>query len=317
MKHEDINFKYQSSWDSFEIIEDSNTPIYYFKNFKIGNFSGDSFNLHGQYFLMSRVDQYFHFLKEYFGSYLYLKNKILPSINYLFIYNDVEKDSPDDYFIDNIIESVMLKIKQNKGTAINQDFLNKGYVYISDFYMTFDHGKALIDYKKHFKHNGMPDIIKELRYFYSDSMVDNPSSPKKIFISRRLASSSQDYLVKTGQRAFRYYDRHINDALEDFFSDLGYSIIELYGINIEKQVELFYNATHIAGPLGTGFFNGIFSKPGTKFISVNRNPRYFFDFEGEIKSVIDCEFYYHQLEEHPDYQSFKESLNRIINKEIC
>lgn len=318
MNYEKINFKYQAQWDHFEVIQDNNTPIYYFKNLKIGNFFGQELALSGKYFLIANVDQYFHFLKEYFGSYLYIKNNIYPDINYLYINNKMEKDIYDTQFVNPVIDSVIKYIKSNPGNSIDEKVLKNDYLLISDFYMTFDHGQALITYSKYFKHNGMPDLIKELRKFYSYAMIEDKSRPKKIFITRRLSSSSQDNLIKMARsRVFRYYDKHINDALEDFFKDLGYDIIELSGMNIEDQVKYFYNATHVAGPLGTGFFNGIFSRSGTKFISVNRNPRYFFDFEGEIKSVIDCEFYYNQLEEHPDYNSFKESLYRIIDREIC
>lgn len=318
MKYEKINFKYENRFDNFKVIENTNTPIYYFKNLYIGNLNGNEIILDKKYFLMANVDQYFHFLKEYFGSYLYIKNHLIDEINYLFINNKMEKDIDGTNFVDKVIQSVKKYIETQPGEFVEEDIFKNNYLKINELYIAFDHGSSLIQYNKHFKHNGMPDIVKELRKFYSYAMVEDKASPKKIFITRRLSSSSQDYLIKLARsRVFRYYDKHINDALEDFFEEIGYEIIELSGMEIEDQIKYFYNATHVAGPLGTGFFNGIFSKPGTRFISVNRNPRYFFDFEGEIKSVIDCEFYYNQLEEHPDYNKFKESLDRIINKEIC
>lgn len=308
-----LEFDYENKYDELQIINDKNTPIYLYKNLKIGNLNGEEITLTGEYILVGKMNQYFHFLKEYFGGYLYYKNNINPKVKFLFI-----SDNSVEYnLVDVVINETIDYLKNNDGIFIDKIDLENSYLNIENLVIIFDHGRCLTNYNKFFDHFGMPDFIKELRFFYSKFMIDDDSIHKKNYITRRAISEGQERNRITGKRLFRYYDKHMEDALENFFSDLGYEIVETIGMTMQEQVKLFYNSTHIAGALGTNFLNGIFCKPGTKFISVNRNPKYTYNFEGEIKSVIDCEFYYHQLEEHVGYERFKESLNRIINKEIC
>ena len=64
---------------------------------------------------------------------------------------------------------------------------------------------------------------------------------------------------------------------------------------LPDQVRLFHNVEYVAGLLGTAFYNGIFSKPGTQFTAIRTNPSYWYNFEGDIKSVITADFNYVNL----------------------
>ena len=85
------------------------------------------------------------------------------------------------------------------------------------------------------------EIWKGIRDFYA-SIV--PSSPKKIYLSRR------------------YFDKRklVNEIeVEKIFSDYGFSIVQMEALSAKEQICMIYNATHIAGPIGSAMHNLVFS----------------------------------------------------------
>lgn len=54
--------------------------------------------------------------------------------------------------------------------------------------------------------------------------------------------------------------------IEAAFIDHGFTSIDPSGLTFERQVRLFAQATHVAGPVGAAFSNTVFCKPGTAII---------------------------------------------------
>jgi capsular polysaccharide biosynthesis protein len=83
-------------------------------------------------------------------------------------------------------------------------------------------------------------------------------------------------------------------------------------MTIPEQVNFFYNASHVAGLLGTAFYNGIFSRQWTKFTAVRVTPSYWYDFEGDIQSVVNVKFDYANVYEHVDTEQVREFLTQTL-----
>jgi hypothetical protein len=56
-------------------------------------------------------------------------------------------------------------------------------------------------------------------------------------------------------------------AVNEFFQKLGWAIIDTETLTFAQEIELFANAEAFAGVLGSGFTNGLWSRPGCKVIT--------------------------------------------------
>lgn len=75
-------------------------------------------------------------------------------------------------------------------------------------------------------------------------------SPKKLFIGRH------------GNRNLKNYSQ-----VYEFFIQNGYEVIYPHELSLTDKASLFYNATHICGPLSSGFGNVIYCRTGTKVLA--------------------------------------------------
>ena len=81
--------------------------------------------------------------------------------------------------------------------------------------------------------------------------VDNPISPKRIYISRKDARTR----------------KLLNDPLiEKILRQYGFVTVRLDGMHVKKQIELFSNADIIISVHGAGLSNIVYAKPETKVI---------------------------------------------------
>jgi hypothetical protein len=151
--------------------------------------------------------------------------------------------------------------------------------------------------------------------------VKDESLPKKIFLTRKIVSqelpdhpgnTEGQYSWKRDQLRLRYNPPWLEDAIEQFFIDEGYELVQLSGMTIPEQVNFFYNASHVACMLGTAFYNGIFSRQWTKFTAVRVTPSYWYDFEGDIQSVVNVKFDYANVYEHVDTEQVREFLTQTL-----
>jgi hypothetical protein len=130
------------------------------------------------------------------------------------------------------------------------------------------------------------------------------------------ASTGQKW--KKDQIKLRWNEPWVEDAIEDYFMSQGYAVVQPSGISMQDQIRLFYNAEHVAGLLGTAFYNGIFSKPGTQFTAIRTTPAYWYNFEGDIHSVIDTPFSYINLYNKVSYPQVQMMLkSEVYTKKIA
>lgn len=81
--------------------------------------------------------------------------------------------------------------------------------------------------------------------------VDNPISPKRIYISRRDAKTR----------------KLLNESLiEKILRQYGFVTVTLDGMHVKKEIELFSNADIIISVHGAGLSNIVYAKPETKVI---------------------------------------------------
>ena len=101
----------------------------------------------------------------------------------------------------------------------------------------------------------------------------NNKSPKKIYISRQLANKR--YLEEKAKLDFWAVDKNIKtrvfekeDIIEKFFVKNGYTAVTLEGMPFLDQMNLFYNATHVASLSGSGLINMIGCDSSAKIIEI-------------------------------------------------
>ena len=64
------------------------------------------------------------------------------------------------------------------------------------------------------------------------------------------------------------------DEVAEYFISRGYEEVFCENLSMKEKVGLFRGAKVVAGPIGGGMVNTIFSKPSTKVISIN-SPTFF------------------------------------------
>lgn len=284
------------NYSSFSYVKTSGSPIYSFKDFYYGEDGAETY-LKGKWFLMIEGFHYHHFLKEMLAAFLYYKNNIDDSINILYVDNGsswnhtghkmdlVNSELKELLSHDNKIKTLsVLEIMEGKLTvddlivyAVGTRFLNS----IPDFLKYYVFGNT--------KYYHFPEGNQELRKFFSPYMIKDDSKPKNIFITRRESSDfiKQNNILETNKFFKNRYDEpEFIQALEDYFSNNGYSILSLSGMSIFDQISYFYNAEKIAGSIGTNLCNAIFSKPDVTLTQIINYEDYTYPWDKEFDSVI-------------------------------
>jgi len=313
-----LNFA--GSYEKYELIDDPNGAIHAFTHVSFGNpLSKNIVCLPGTYSLFCCVPHYFHFLKEYLAFYLYYKNKYDNSLKYLWI--DHNKFMyPKNQNMPHICDFTFKRIDMFSGARVADSEIHESTYLVEKIVVMFDSQHALLNKKvKQSNYWGTPDLNKELALFFQQYAERDDLSPKKIFLSRKIVSeelpkypenSQEGISWKRRQISLRYNEPWVENTIEDFFADNDYVSVQLSGMTIPEQVKLFYNATDVAGLLGTAFYNGIFSNSGTNFIAIRTSPAYWYDFENDIKSVITANFNYVNVYTKDSPAQIKEILAR-------
>jgi len=309
----EINFfQHNNSYDSLQILENDMTPIYVFKNLKLGNFSGEKVYLPGTYMVITPTPHYFHFLKEYLGSYLYYKNNHNKNTKYLWLDHDQYYFRPYQQ-IKEVVKETFNLLDDDGFVTKKEDFADKLFI-IDELVIMFEGQKMILrDIVPHFNYQNTPEINKEIVSFFKQYQVQDNEYPEKIFISRKIVSKALEGKEGSQEYKYRYVPEYIENAIEDFFIEKGFKIIELSGMPIKEQIKLFYNAKEVAGILGTGFFNGMFCKNMTKFIAIRTNDIYNYGFSDDISAVIDFDYQDINLNNRESYKSvYDELLSRVL-----
>lgn len=113
-------------------------------------------------------------------------------------------------------------------------------------------------------HKGVYDIINH--------MEGGAGGPEKIYISRRTWVHNNLENIGTNYTERR---RCVNeDEVVEIFKNNGYEEVFCENMTMKEKIGLFRSAKYIAGPIGGGMCNVIFSSPETKVISIN-SPLFF------------------------------------------
>lgn len=141
--------------------------------------------------------------------------------------------------------------------------------------------------------------IQLLRSRLIDAAQIDESLPKKIYVSR--ADATKRYLTAIKQSSDqgtirealqRSYDE---TKLEEYFMGRGYTVVNLEWMSYRDQINYFHNAEYIAGLVGSGFCNIIYSKPGSSLVELHVVPDFEFNYYYLIK-YLDIDFSYIKID---------------------
>ena len=306
--HEHGRFKWPTTYDSCKIINDKNNFIRVYENVIIGNHESRNVKcFNGTNLIITCTPHYFHYLKEYFASFIYYKKTYDSSAKYLWIEN-AGYVYPKHQQMCDVCDWTMSFIANDCAGRFDLSSLHQSCLIIERLVVVFDGQAIIANYDEEFKdYTKTPGLNAELRYMFLEKAKYPKVKQDKIFISRRIVSEQlanwqftnpeHDKWLKT-QILLRYHEDWIEEEIENVFLENGYAIIQPSGMPMDEQIGLFASATHVAGLLGTGFYNGIFCKRGTKFTAIMINPKYWYPFEDDIGSLVDVEFKYIHMGGH-------------------
>ncbi len=326
----EILFKQKSAATVNEAFDESLT-IHSLSNVSI-NFLNNQTNakkiISGNIFLMDfdYLDSHFHFLSDFLAPYLLLKKHIKDLKLVLVIYNHTGEKLPvsqhtnlSKYCYDildklDVYENSVIDLKDYKNLILENVFFTETY------------------YNQYLE-KSLPQII-EWDYLKSGFCeVANALRPhnvglesKKIFISRMNENNEvrkikkslknknfntkklpKDWKIRTEHRYIKLKDEMF---LENFFRTKGYDVIDPSSYSLKEQLNIFSNATHVAGLSGAGLINSIFSNHKVKLFILNPSSGYGFD-HGEGPKVVG-----HSVVYIPEISGKGQDITRLSVDEI-
>lgn len=206
------------------------------------------------FYFVYNMANYYHFIYDTLP-YLYLyfnEKKIHPDMRLL-----VSPPEGKDDLYPFVWESLeLLGITRNDVVFLNQNTLyNKVCV-----------GSSLT-------HNRLSNCPPHQKVFDIINMMKGESSgPEKIYVSRRTWLHNNLENIGTNYTERR---RCVNeDEMAELFISHGFEEVFCENMTMKEKIALFSSAKVVAGPIGGGMCNVIFSPPETKVISIN-SPMFF------------------------------------------
>lgn len=269
--------------------------------------------LKGTYMPIVPAPHYFHFLKEYLGSFLYYKKHIDENVKILWL----DSTWSGDLFHDTQ-EPIQKTLKMLSEQNIPIVFINIDDVFKSN--IEFEKVAVIYDTSTFFVSTEFPhfDQFKhtnniEVREFFKCLMKKDSSYPQKVYISRKKVSEILEKENKQNHIS-RYNKKHVEDALEDFFIQKGYTSIDFSGMPLEEQIMYMYNATHVSGLMGAGTWNGIFCDNNVKYFCLKTHMWFHHEYDKDIKQVVDLDYRIIEIFNKESYSSvFKELSEKILD----
>lgn len=127
---------------------------------------------------------------------------------------------------------------------------------------------------------------------------NSPTGNRKLFIGR------------TGARNLINYDE-----VEALFVKYGFDVVYPHLMPLSEKIDLFAQASHIAGPASSGFTNLIFSRPGTKLFNFMNFARSLDLYAGPFTQEPFCMKFYFVTGDEPHssniHNSYQISIDRI------
>jgi len=298
-------------YDSVKTYNHGENIIYEFSSVKYSNCNLKQTKLKGVYLPIVSGLHYFHFLKEYVGSFLYYKKHINKDAKVLWLNTNVENYKYHD--CSKVVQQVLDLLLENNIPIVFVDpnDMLKNNIEFEKIAIIYDPAAYIVStqfpYFDQFKHTNNVEV----REFVKPFMKKDNLCPKKVYISRRQVSS---YLEENNLKDHisRYNEKHVEDALEDFFINNGYQKIDFSGMTLQDQVMYMYNATHVAGLMGAGTWNGIFCDSGVKYFCIKTHMWFNHEYNKDMESVIDLNYRLIELSNLESYHSVISELNQKV-----
>lgn len=126
--------------------------------------------------------------------------------------------------------------------------------------------------------------LLEMRKLFLKKLEGYPTdTPKKIFISRKDSLARHSLLAD--KSAARLHPAHLEETIEQCFVDSGYSPLKLEGMGYLEQLNIFRNATHVAGVVGSGFCQTFICDSDVVVSPIYVNNNYDFSYDFVIKNM--------------------------------
>ena len=134
-------------------------------------------------------------------------------------------------------------------------------------------------------------------------MKGESKGPEKIYISRRTWLHNNLENIGTNYTERR---RCVNeDEIAELFISQGFEEVFCENLSMKEKIAMFSNAKVIAGPIGGGMCNVIFSPPETKVISIN-SPKFF-----DVNSRFEYSMSHTNLH-HFDHTEFVDEIEESV-----
>jgi Glycosyltransferase 61 len=264
----------------------------------------------GTYLPIVPAPHYFHFLKEYLGSFLYYKKHIDSNAKVLWLDSVWEGDKHHD--TQEPIKKTLEILTENNISIVflkHNDIL-KSEIEFEKIAIIYDTSTFLVSTEfPHFDQFNHTNN-EEVRSFFSHLMKKDENYPKKVYVSRKNVSEILEKENKKNHIS-RYNPPHVEKALEDFFTQKGYETIDFSGMPLEKQIMYMYNATHVAGLMGAGTWNAIFCDNNVNIFCLKTHFWFHHEYEKDIHKVIDANY---KIIEIINQKSYDSVLNELIEK---
>jgi len=148
-------------------------------------------------------------------------------------------------------------------------------------------------------HRGVFEIINRMK-------DETFKGPEKIYVSRRTWIHNNLENIGTNYTERR---RCVNeDEVAELFISKGFEEIFCENLSMKEKIDMFSSAKYVAGPIGGGMCNVIFSPPSTKVISIN-SPL-FFDVNKRFKYSMN-----HTCLNHFNHTEFVERVEESVDSE--
>jgi hypothetical protein len=312
----EINFlKPGVTYSSFNTYDHDENTIYEFDSVRYSSVNNEKSirKLKGTYLPIVPAPHYFHFIKEYLGSFLYYKKYINNEAKVLWI--DCTWGGDEFHDTQEPIQKTLEILSENNIPILfmHLDNMFKHNIEIEKVAVIYDTSTFVVSTEfpafDQFKHTNNVEV----RDFFKPLMKKDDSYPKKVYISRKKVSESLERQNKKNHVS-RYNEKHVEDALEDFFVQKGYAVIDFSGMKLENQIMYMYNATHVSGLMGAGTWNGIFCDNGVNYFCLKTHTWFHHEYNKDIESVIDFNYSLVEIEDQSSYDSvFSELSNKILD----
>jgi len=278
---EEYNEKYE--YDSIEEnpFPGLDFPAFHIKGLRFINAENKEVkHIPGQSFLVSAASLFYHSMIDTVGHYELLKSHY-PDLNIRFCTRDEHTDFKKHVMLNDTQAIDVLHLYEDPYNVWEiLDLVNKNYSFEEVIFLpnqgpTYSYRMIPKDIQESLPYT-WPDLVpirveasKHLKNKFKDKLIK--TEPKKIYSARK------QYRPGVQIDPSRMYDAE--DQIIEYFIDKGYEIVNLKGMSLIDQFNLFYNASEIAGIKGTNLFCSIFAEPETKVIQIYNSGFWRYDFE--------------------------------------